>query len=110
MSDVSMTDQQDQAKAWFDSLRDRICAAFEQLEAEAPAELYAGEPGKFELTPWTRPAGGGGTMGMLRGRVFEKCGVHFSRGPDAPARHPAQRGRPRRPGLPCLDEGRLRQA
>jgi coproporphyrinogen III oxidase len=66
------------ARAWFDSLRDRIVAAFERLEEEAPADLYPGEPGRVELTPWDRPAGGGGVMGFLRGRFFEKVGVHIS--------------------------------
>jgi coproporphyrinogen III oxidase len=66
------------ARAWFESLRDRIVATFEQLEEEAPAELYPGAPGRFELTPWDRPAGGGGVMGMMRGRFFEKAGVHVS--------------------------------
>ena len=72
-------DRQIRAKAWFDSLRDRIVAAFNQLEEEAPSDLYPGEPAKFTLTPWDRPAGGGGVMGFLRGgRFFEKCGVHIS--------------------------------
>ena len=66
------------ARAWFDSLRDRIVAEFERLEDEAPADLYPGEPGRFELKPWDRPAGGGGVMGFLRGRFFEKVGVHIS--------------------------------
>jgi coproporphyrinogen III oxidase len=66
------------ARAWFDSLRDRIVAAFERLEDEAPADLYPGAPGRFELKPWDRPAGGGGVMGFLRGRFFEKVGVHIS--------------------------------
>ncbi|MBV9994918.1 MAG: oxygen-dependent coproporphyrinogen oxidase [Caulobacteraceae bacterium] len=66
------------ARTWFDELRDRIVNAFEELEAEAPAELYPGPPGRFELKPWTREAGGGGVMGFLRGRFFEKCGVHVS--------------------------------
>jgi coproporphyrinogen III oxidase len=66
------------ARAWFDSLRDRIVAEFERLEDEAPADLYPGEPGRFELKPWDRPAGGGGVMGFLRGRLFEKVGVHIS--------------------------------
>lgn len=68
----------ERARAWFDTLRDRIVAEFEALEAEAPADLYPGEPGKFELKPWVREAGGGGVMGFLRGRFFEKCGVHIS--------------------------------
>ncbi len=66
------------ARAWFESLRDQICAAFETLEDEAPAELYGDKPGRFELKPWDRPAGGGGVMGMMRGRLFEKVGVHVS--------------------------------
>jgi len=66
------------ARAWFESLRDQICAAFETLEDEAPAEIYGDTPGRFELKPWDRPAGGGGVMGMMRGRLFEKVGVHVS--------------------------------
>lgn len=34
--------------------------------------------GKFEIEPWSREAGGGGEMGLLHGRVFEKAGVHIS--------------------------------
>jgi coproporphyrinogen III oxidase len=67
-----------QARAWFDELRDSLVAAFEALEDDAPAYLYPGEPGRFELKPWVREAGGGGVMGFLRGRLFEKCGLHIS--------------------------------
>lgn len=66
------------ARAWFDRLRDRLVAAFEALEDEAPPELFPGRPGRFDLTPWVRDAGGGGVMGFLRGRLFEKCGLHIS--------------------------------
>jgi len=41
------------AAAWFKTLRDNIC----QRKVDN---------------------GGGGTGGMLRGRLFEKCGVHIS--------------------------------
>jgi coproporphyrinogen III oxidase len=73
-------DKKDRASGWFKSLRDDICAEFEAIEREAPDALYPGAPGKFVYEPWERKIanGGGGTGGMLKGRVFEKCGVHIS--------------------------------
>jgi coproporphyrinogen III oxidase len=71
------------AKTWFEALRDDICAAFERLEADAPASLYDGSAGRFARTPWSRSdhtgtPGGGGVMSMMKGRLFEKVGVHAS--------------------------------
>jgi coproporphyrinogen III oxidase len=81
--DCAMTDERKaRARAWFETLRDEICAAFEALEDEAPAALYPGAPGRFVKTPWQRSDGsadqGGGVAGMMRGRFFEKVGVHVS--------------------------------
>ena len=68
------------AQAWFEALRDRLCAVFEAIEDDGDA----GQPaGRFRRTPWTRPTegpgpGGGGVMSLLNGRVFEKAGVNVS--------------------------------
>ena len=63
---------QDRAASWFRDLRDRICAALEEIDG-----------GRFERKSWERrnedgSPGGGGEMAILRGQVFEKAGVNIS--------------------------------
>lgn len=69
-------DRKARAAAWFRTLRDEIVAAFQAVE------VARGGPdpvGQFEVTPTTRPDGGGGLMSVMRGgRVFEKVGVNVS--------------------------------
>jgi coproporphyrinogen III oxidase len=74
--------RKEQARVWFEALRDDLCAAFERIEAGLPAgaPLCDRPPGRFVRTPWRREGdGGGGVASLLRGgRVFEKAGVHTS--------------------------------
>jgi coproporphyrinogen III oxidase len=72
-----LDDQQEAARSWFESLRDRICAEFEAIEREA------GSDARFQFIPWDRTEedgtpGGGGVRGQMTGTVFEKVGVNVS--------------------------------
>ena len=76
--------EQQAARTWFESLRDRICAEFEAIEREA------GSDASFDYLSWWREqdgapegpieqgGGGGGTRGVMKGKVFEKVGVNVS--------------------------------
>lgn len=79
MSDA-MDIEKARAKAWFDDLQNKICAAFEALEDAQTTGPHAElPPGRFERTPTERPGGGGGLMSVMRGgRCFEKVGVNVS--------------------------------
>lgn len=74
---LELDDQQQAARDWFQSLRDRICGAFEEIEREA------GSHATFVYAPWDRTdvtgaPGGGGVRGQMTGKVFEKVGVNVS--------------------------------
>ncbi|MEG8018139.1 oxygen-dependent coproporphyrinogen oxidase [Sphingomonas sp. LR55] len=74
---IELDPQQAAARTWFESLRDRICTEFEAIEREA------GSDASFAYTRWNRvdpsgEPGGGGVMGVMKGRVFEKVGVNVS--------------------------------
>jgi coproporphyrinogen III oxidase len=84
--DASQTEaRKTRARTWFERLRDDICTALEAVEDALPAGAPLAEraAGRFVRTPWSRTdhsgqPGGGGVMSLMRGRVFEKVGVHCS--------------------------------
>ncbi|MFB0614138.1 oxygen-dependent coproporphyrinogen oxidase [Aurantiacibacter poecillastricola] len=74
---MDWSQQTAQARTWFETLRDRICAEFEEIEREA------GSDAAFEYIAWDRETeddsdGGGGVRGVMKGKVFEKVGVNVS--------------------------------
>lgn len=99
--DNQFDERKARASAWFRSLRDEICAAFESLEDRQAADIPAG---RFDLRETRRGEdGGGGLMSVMRdGRVFEKVGVNIStvHGTLAPAAQSAMAAR----GVPGIGE------
>jgi coproporphyrinogen III oxidase len=87
---VVLSDQQSAARNWFQALQSQIIEAFEAVEDTCPGPYPAetSTPGRFVRKAWKRSQptgpetaasdGGGGTMAMINGRVFEKAGVHCS--------------------------------
>ncbi len=78
---LALDEQQQAARDWFESLRNRICAEFEAIEREAGSEAA------FDFIPWDREdaeggpggaKGGGGVRGLMTGKVFEKVEVNVS--------------------------------
>ena len=74
---IELDTEQEAARDWFESLRNRICAEFEAIEREG------GSDARFEFQPWERTdhdgtPGGGGVRGLMKGKVFEKVGVNVS--------------------------------
>src|SRR5256714_14867538 len=75
--------RKDEARAWFESLRDRICAAFEKIEDDLTGTHGELAPGRFERKAGRREAGpnedrGGRTMSLLRRRLVQQVGVNVS--------------------------------
>jgi len=76
---MNITEKQDLTSAWFRHLRDKICAEFEKIEVEFAQEKGLKNPGKFQRKNWDRQGGGSGEMSLMKGNVFEKVGVNFSK-------------------------------
>jgi len=84
IASVIASADKERAQAWFETLRDELCLAFARLEEDLPPAAPFAEQaaGHFERTPWQRrdtsATPGGGIMSLIKGRVFEKAGIHTS--------------------------------
>jgi len=74
-SEETSNSKKEMAKGWFKDLRDEICASFEDIEKN-----FSKDNKKiiFEKKSWDRDGGGGGTISLMKGNVFEKVGVNIS--------------------------------
>jgi len=86
---MNLQEKQEITSSWFKSLRNQICAEFELIEKEyleinqRPIDLEYQDLPKFQRKNWNRPDklgdGGSGEMSLMKGNVFEKVGVNFSK-------------------------------
>lgn len=72
-----MEDKRAITATWFESLRNNICLAFEDIEKEFALDNNV-EAASFERKSWKREGGGGGVMSIMHGNIFEKVGVNIS--------------------------------
>ncbi len=79
---MTMDEKKVLAAAWFEDLQSQICSAFEEIEREMGGDAC------FSFNEWVRDdtpgetgsvLTGGGRTAMMKGRVFEKVGVNFSK-------------------------------
>ncbi|MBT5766299.1 MAG: oxygen-dependent coproporphyrinogen oxidase [Kordiimonadaceae bacterium] len=78
---MTIEQQKEKAQNWFEELRTNICNEFEAIENDLTGPYTDLDPGRFERKSWYRdddPSKGGGTMAVMKGRVFEKVGVNVS--------------------------------
>lgn len=87
---MNLEEKQEITSSWFKNLRNLICAEFEAIEAEyfnssnRPIALEYQTLPKFTRKNWDRKDaanedGGSGEMSVMKGNVFEKVGVNFSK-------------------------------
>ncbi len=85
---MNIQEKQILTSAWFQNLRDKICAEFEKVEKEylesnnQPLKSDI-KNAKFQRKNWQRDQdgkdGGFGEISLMKGNVFEKVGVNFSK-------------------------------
>ncbi len=73
-----MDEKKKRVSEWFSTLQTQLINIFERIEKDATHSQYNQTPNQFVRKPWVREGGGGGTMALLEGRVFEKAGVNVS--------------------------------
>ena len=87
---MNLQEKQEITSSWFKELRDKICAEFEVIEKEyfisqnKPFALEYQDLPKFNRKNWdrkdeTNSDGGSGEISLMKGNVFEKVGVNFSK-------------------------------
>ncbi len=80
---MNLEEKQKITSQWFQTLRDKICSEFEKIEEEYCAANNIKSLAKFVRKNWNREDksgdGGAGEISLMKGEVFEKVGVNFSK-------------------------------
>ena len=76
---MNIEEKQEVSSKWFRFCAMKFVLNLKKIEEEFAAQNQLKNPQKFTRKNWDREGGGSGEMSLMKGNVFEKVGVNYSK-------------------------------